>query len=150
MIRAALVAAVLSVALIVVYLGQGGGDYSVAKAPTPCERRPVPSGAGDGLTNTIQRVAFTALDTAACDLEVTRERLLLALTGEAELPRGITEQERSEAFKKGLRAAIDREARAGRIPEAISGLLRNAIDFLPIDQLIQRFFESTGGGGGFP
>ena len=147
MIRAVLAAVVVSGALVAWYLSEGGGDYDVAQPPAPCQQREAPSG-GEGLTAVIQRVAFTALDTAACDLKVSRERLLLALTGQADLPAGVTEEQRNEAFKQGLRAAVDEEEQQGTIPDAIVPLLKNGIDLLPVDQLIERFFESGGGGFG--
>jgi hypothetical protein len=144
-IRAILVAALLSVGLVAFYLDEGGGDFEVASAPGPCVQRPPEQGGGGGsdLTETGQRIALTALAGAACELRVSRERLLLSLAGQRKLPGSVTPEQRSEAFKSALRAAIDDEVRAGRLDETTAFAIRQAIEFLPIDSLVERFLQGA-------
>ena len=148
MIRAVLLAALVCAGLIAFHLDEGGGDFEVASAPGACvQRAPEPGGGSDGssLTETGQRIALTALAGAACELRVSRERLLLSLTGQRKLPAGVTPEQRTEAFTGALRSAIDEEVRAGRLDETTAFAIRQAIEFLPIDALIERFLGGAGG-----
>lgn len=133
----AVVAAVLiSVALVAGYVGLGGGDFAPSPAPDPCGR-PAAS-TDDGVSGTVERLGLTALGVAACDLGVSRERLLLSLAGEVELD--VDRERRTAAFRAGLQKAIDEEERAGRLGGTEAFLLRQAVGFLPIDQLLDRLF----------
>jgi hypothetical protein len=131
-----LAAALASVVLAGAYVVLGGGDYEPSDPPNPC-RVSAESG-GDGLTGTLERVGLNALAGAACDLGVSREQLVLAIAGEREI--GIDDERRSEAFRTGLREAIDEEERAGRIGGAQAFLLRRAVDVLPVDAVLDRLF----------
>ena len=134
--RAVLAAALASVVLAGAYVVLGGGDYEPSDQPNPC-RVSAESG-GDGLTGTLERVGLNALAGAACDLGVSREQLVLAIAGEREI--GIDDERRSEAFRTGLREAIDEEERAGRIGGAQAFGLRRAVDVLPVDAVLDRLF----------
>ena len=136
MTRALLAAAVAALVLVGAYVALGGGGYDVAKAPDPCDAR-ADAGRG-GVDGTVERLALTSLNGTACDLGVTRERLLLSLAGEADL--GIDDQRRGDAFREGLRTALDEEERAGRISPSQAFLLRQAVNFLPIEALVDRLF----------
>jgi hypothetical protein len=136
----AVVASVLaSAALVLAYVGLGGGDFEPTPPPDPCART-APEAAEGGVTGTVERLGLTALGAAACDLGVSRERLLLGLAGEAEL--GVDRERRADAFRAGLRTAIDEEERAGRLGGTEAFLLRQAVGFLPVDALLERFFRS--------
>ena len=134
--RAVLAAAVASAALVGAYLGLGGGDYEPARPPDPCQVRTVSS--ADGLTGTLERVGLNALAGTACDLGVSRERLLLALSGEREI--AVDDERRTEAFREGLRDALAEEERAGRLGGTEAFLLRTAIEALPVDAILDRLF----------
>lgn len=134
--KAMLAALVASVALVGVYLALGGGDYEPASPPDPC--RVSARSASDGLTGTLERVGLNALAGTACELGVTRERLLLALAGEREI--GISGERRTEAFRDGLREAVAEEERAGRIGGTEAFLLRGAIEALPVEAILDRLF----------
>ena len=137
---AVLAAVLASLALVLGHVGLGGGDFEPSPPPRPCERQPAASVDG-GLTGTVERVGLTALGSAACELGVSRERLLLGLAGEAELD--VDRERRTEAFRAGLQQAIDEEERAGRLGGTEAFLLRQAVGFLPVDELLERVF----GGG---
>jgi hypothetical protein len=137
--RALLVAALASLALVGTYVALGGGDFEPSRPPDPCAPRSAGADAGaGGLTGTLERVGLTALAGAACDLGVPRERLLLALSGDEDL--GIGSERRTEAFRAGLNRAIDAEEQAGRLGSAQATLLRQAIAFLPVDAVLDRLF----------
>jgi hypothetical protein len=110
-ITATAAAVLVSAALVAAYLALGGGDFEPTPAPQPCGR--VAQSVDDGLTGTVERVGLNALAATACDLGIPRERLLLGLAGEVEL--GIDAQRRTDAFRNGLRRALDEEERAGRL-----------------------------------
>jgi hypothetical protein len=88
----------------------------------------------------VERVGLNALNGAACELGISRERLVLALSGEVEPPPGLTEDERADAFREGLRKAVDEEERAGRLGGTEAFLLRGAIDIAPVEALLERVF----------
>ena len=138
-VTATAAAALVSALLVIAYVAAGGGDFEPRPAPPACGRQ-VQSVDG-GVTGTAERIGLQALTTAACDLGVTRERLLLSLTGETRLD--LDPQRRTEAFRRGLRAAIDDEQRAGRLGGTEAFLLRQAVEVLPVDALVERVF----GGG---
>jgi hypothetical protein len=138
--RALLAATVAAVALVAAYLVLGGGDFEPTRAPDACTlpAQPAPAAGGDALTGMLERVGLNALATSACDLGVTRERLLLALGGEADI--GVDGPRRTAAFRAGLGRAIDEEERAGRVSPAQAFLLRQAIAVLPMDAVLDRLF----------
>ena len=78
---APLLVAVGLVALVVVpYLALGGGSYEPTPVADPCEERAQRD--PDGVAETIEFIALSAVDNVACELEVSREDLVLALRSE--------------------------------------------------------------------
>jgi hypothetical protein len=137
-IRAVSAAAAAAVALVAGYVALGGGGYDVDHPPDPCERS-APA-VRPGVAGAAERVGLNALNGAACELGVTRERLVLILSDEVEPPPGLTDDRRNDAFRSGLRNAIDEEERAGRLGGTEAALLRAAIDIAPVDALLDRLF----------
>ena len=133
---AVLAAILASLALVLAHVGFGGGDFEPSPPPEPCGRQA--ASVDGGATGTVERVGLTALGSAACELGVSRERLLLGLAGEAELD--VDRERRAAAFRSGLEQAIDAEERAGRLGAAEAFVLRQAVSFLPIDALLDRLF----------
>ena len=116
LIAVALVAAVLGV-----QVAAGGGDYVPHRPADPCAARPVPA-IPARLEPLAERIVLLGLDSAACKLGVSRERLVLALADSRSLdPRA------PAALKAGLRDAVDRLDREGRLPK-VSQLLPEALD----------------------
>ena len=68
------------------------------------------------------QIVLLGLDSAACRLGISRERLVLALAE----PRSLNPHA-SAALKAGLRDAVDRLARQGRLPR-VSQLLPDALN----------------------
>ena len=134
--RAIVAAIAVALALVAAYVALGGGTYEVDSPPDPCGR--TARAESGGVLGTAERVGINALNATACELGVTRERLVLVLAGEVEPPAGLTEERRTEAFRTGLRRAVDEEERAGRLGGTEASILRAAIELAPVDVLLER------------
>jgi hypothetical protein len=93
-----------------------------------------------GAVGAVERVGLNALNGAACELGVSRERLLLTLTGDVRPPDALSTEERADAFRSGLREAVDDEERAGRLGGVEASVLRAAIELAPLDALLDQLF----------
>jgi hypothetical protein len=116
-----LVAVLLVAAVLGVQIAAGGGDYVPRKPADPCAARAVPP-IPPKLEPVAERIVLLGLDNAACRLGISRERLVLALAGTRSL-----DPAAPAALKAGLRDAVDRLDRAGRLPK-VSELLPEALD----------------------
>jgi hypothetical protein len=116
LIAVALVAAVLGV-----QLGAGGDDFVPRRPADPCDPRPVPPLPAQ-LEPVAERIVLLGLDRAACRLGISRERLVLTLADPGSL-----DPEVPEALEAGLRSAVDRLDREGRLPK-VSQLLPEALE----------------------
>ena len=116
-----LVAALLVAVVLGVQVAAGGGDYVPRRPADPCVRRPI-ARIAPRLEPLAERLVLLGLDRAACRLGVTRERLVLALAEPRTLDPGAP-----AALKAGLRDAVGRLDRDGRLPK-VSALLPEAIE----------------------
>jgi hypothetical protein len=114
-------AVLLVTAVLGVQVAAGGGQYVPRRPANPCVAHPVfPIPAR--LEPLAEQIVLLGLDSAACRLGISRERLVLALANARSLdPRA------PAALKTGLRAAVDRLAREGRLPR-VSQLLPQVLD----------------------
>src|SRR3954471_11944025 len=103
-----LIAVLLVVAVLGVQVAAGGGDYVPRRPADPCVRRAVPP-LRARLEPVAERIVLLGLDSAACRLGISRERLVLALADTRSLG-----PDTSAALKAGLRDAVDRLHREGR------------------------------------
>jgi len=129
-----LVALGLVAAVIVPYLTLGGGSFEPTPVADPCEPRDRRD--PDGLGETIERIALTAVDGVACELGVSREDLVLALRSEEALAafstsRGIDRAELERAITDGLVNAVDDADKAGSLPGFVAPLVRRAAEEVP-------------------
>ncbi len=116
-----LIAVLLVTAVLGVQIAAGGGQYVPRRPANPCEPRPVPP-IPARLEPLAERIVLLGLDSAACRLGISRERLVLALADTRTLdPRA------PAALKMGLRDAVDRLDREHRLPK-VSLLLPEALD----------------------
>lgn len=116
-----LIAVLLVAAVLGVQLAAGGGDYVPRRPANPCTPRPVPPIPAQ-LEPLAERIVLLGLDSAACRLGVSRERLVLAVADTRSLdPRA------PAALKAGLGDAVDRLDRERRLPK-VSRLLPEALD----------------------
>ncbi len=116
-----LVAVVLVAAVLGAQVAAGGGDYVPRGPADPCTPRAVPPIPAE-LEPVAERIVLLGLDNAACRLGVSRERLVLALADTPSL-----DPDAPAALKAGLRDAVDRLDREGRLPK-VSALLPEALE----------------------
>ena len=121
----ALALPLIAVLLVAVVLGTqvaaGGGDYVPQRPADPCAPRAIPTLPAQ-LEPVSERIVLLGLDSAACRLGISRERLVLALAD----PRSL-DPDAPAALKAGLRSAVDRLDREGRLPK-VSQLLPEALE----------------------
>jgi hypothetical protein len=114
-------AAVVVVAAVVsVQLGSGGWDYAPARSASPCSQRQV-SSVTMGLEGLTENVVLIGLDSAACRLHESRERLVLTI---ADPHRRRTVD--SNALRAGLLDAVTRLGHEHRLPK-VSALVDGAV-----------------------
>ena len=132
-------AAAVALALAGLYLAFGGGSYEPTAVADPCEPRPWHD--PEGIDEAAEQFTLSALDGAACELQVSRERLSLALaTPEAREAfadeYGLTDEQIEDAVRAGLERAIDDAEAAGALPPLAAGPLRELVASIPIEEAI--------------
>ena len=130
-----LIAVVLVVAVLGVQVAAGGGRYVPLRSANPCTPRPVPPIPAQ-LEPLAEQIVLLGLDSAACRLGVSRERLVLALA-QTRSP----DPRQSAALKAGLVDAVDRLDPQGRLPK-VSQLLPQALDQANISKLVKTIIEA--------
>lgn len=116
-----LVAVLLVAAVLGVQVAAGGGNYVPRRPANPCTARPIPP-IQPKLEPLAEQIVLLGLDSAACRLGISRERLVLSLADTRSL-----DPHAPAALKAGLRDAVDRLDHAGRLPR-VSQLLPQALD----------------------
>jgi predicted MFS family arabinose efflux permease len=137
-IGAAALGAVVAAAggLVVAEARAGAGDIGEVVEADPCAASADPY-SGDGLDPTLQRIALGALNGAACDLGVSRERLVLSLadvpgSGSVSLDRDAIES----ALEASLLRSIDDADERGSLPGLVATFLRFAARNAPIGWIV--------------
>jgi len=133
-------AIVASLVLVGAYLAAGGSSYAPAKTQNPCKHRPWRN--PEGIEQIAEQFSLSALDGAACELGVTRERLARALATPRSRERfmrryGIGDAQLARAIRAGLVRAVDDAEQAGALSPLFAGPLREAVRRIPIDQAIE-------------
>jgi hypothetical protein len=145
--RALVLAAVAaSVVLAVVYLAAGGGAYEPTPVADPCAPREWRD--PQGVEESAEQFALSALDGAACELQVSRETLAVALaTAESRADfaaeYGIEDAELEAAVRAGVTRAIDDAERAAALDPLVADGLRLAAAQLPVDEGIALIEDAT-------
>lgn len=145
-----LAAVLLMVALSGGYALAGGLDYKPSAAGDPCTPRQWPS--TNGISEITQQAALSALDGAACKLNVSSEELGLAFTSRGRLSEfqkrhGLSDAQIEDAARAGLQRAIDDGEQSGELNSLEAAVLRLAAQAAPIDRLIEyarQVLNSTG------
>jgi hypothetical protein len=133
-VRPFLVAIGIVAAVVVPYLALGGGSFEPTPVADPCEARERDN--ADGVGETIEGIALSAVDSVACELGVSREDLVLALRSEEALvafsaERGIDRGELEQAVTDGLVRAVDDAGEAGALLSIVVPLVRRAAASVP-------------------
>jgi hypothetical protein len=121
--------------LIAIELLNGALDYGEPAVADPCEPRE--AFPGEGFQASIQRIVLDGLDGAACELNTTREELVLSL--DPELGRDVEwDRETLErAVRSGLLESIDDAEARDSIGGLQAGIMREVVERAPIDWLIR-------------
>jgi hypothetical protein len=149
-----LAALAASAALVVAYLAAGGGDFEPTAVADPCAPREWRD--PEGVEEAAQQFALSALDGAACELQVSRETLAVALAtpesrAEFAAEHGIDDGELEAAVRAGVVRAIDDAERADALAPLVADGLRLVAARLPVDEgiaLIEDASELFDGAGG--
>ena len=118
-------------AVLGVQVAAGGGDYVPQRSADPCAARADPAASRRELEPVAERIVLLGLDSAACRLGVSRERLVLSLAD----PRSV-DPDAPAALKAGLRDAVDRLDREGRLPK-VSQLVPEALDQADLPGIVE-------------
>jgi len=145
--RAIAVATVAAVALVGVYLALGGASYAPAAVADPCAPRPLRD--AESFERVAEQIVLSALDGAACELGVSREAVVLAVSSRASLERftqehGGAEVELEDLIRAGLRRALDDAERANQLDATLADLLRGLVARIPIAQLLDLLEQLPG------
>jgi hypothetical protein len=132
--------AAAALALVVVYLGLGGADYTPAEVANPCSPRDWRE--PKGLQETAEQIVLSALDGAACELHVSREEIVLTFASHASLERfgrehGISQAELEELVRTGFERAVDDAERAGALNSTVAGILREVARRVPLNEVLE-------------
>jgi hypothetical protein len=145
--RAPAWAAAVAVALVAVYLALGGASYAPAEVADPCAPRDWRE--PEGVEEVAEQIALSGLDGAACELGVTRERMVLAFASRDALERfareqGISDKELEELVRTGLVRAVDDAERADALDPTVADLLRAVARRIPVDELLDLLDQLPG------
>ena len=137
----------LAVLLVGSYLAAGGASYEPASVRDPCEPREWRS--PGGIQEIAEQFSLSALDGAACELQVSRETLARALATEESRERfavryGIDDARLEEAVRSGLERAVDDAERAGALNPLVAAALREVVRRIPVDEAIELIRDSRG------
>jgi hypothetical protein len=121
-------------ALLGVELANGAVDAGALVVSNPCEPRDAYP--GEGLDAVLQRIVLDGLDGAACELETTREELVLSLAPRAGEPSRWDDETIERALRAGLVEAIDDAEERGSVNAIVAALLRQVAERAPVQWLI--------------
>ncbi|MBV9713786.1 MAG: hypothetical protein JOZ64_00265 [Solirubrobacterales bacterium] len=130
-----LIAVVLVAAVLGIQVAAGGGHYVPLRPANPCTPRPV-SPTPAQLEPLAEQIVLLGLDSAACRLGISRERLVLALAETRSL-----DPREPAALKAGLVDAVDALDRQGRLPK-VSQLLPQALDQANFPGIVKTIIEA--------
>lgn len=133
-------------AVLMPYAALGGASYEPTPVADPCEQRAWRS-PGD-VEAVLEQVVLSALDGAACTLDVSREELVLALRSDGSLDafadeQGISREDAEKAVREGLDRAVDDAEQAGALPGFTASLVRRVTENLP-PRLLLELLERLG------
>ena len=129
--------AVAGVGLVAVTVSNGA-DTGEFVAEDPCTAAP-DQFPGDGLDASVQRIALSALNGAACELGISREELVLSLEPRSGVDVEWDRDTIAQALKDGVSRAVRDADERDTLPGWVAGPLRWTIDHAPfswfLDQL---------------
>jgi hypothetical protein len=138
---------VVSLLLVGAYLAAGGSSYTPEKTQNPCDPRPWTN--PQSLGQIANQFSISALDGAACQLGVTREKLAQALATPEARERfakryGIDDEKLTKAIRAGLLRAVDDAEENGALSPLIGVPLRETVKRIPLEQAIEIMRNARG------
>ena len=124
-----------AVVLVAVELSQGALDYGASKVADPCVPREAFS--GSGIDATVQRIVLDGLDGAACELDTTREELVLSIDPDVGRDVEWDRETLEQAIRSGIDEAIADAEERGDIGSLEARLIREVIERAPLDWLLE-------------
>ncbi|HET7119662.1 MAG TPA: hypothetical protein VFI17_00260 [Solirubrobacterales bacterium] len=129
-----------SLLLVGAYLAAGGSSYTPEKTQNPCEPRPWTN--PQSLGQIANQFSISALDGAACQLGVSREKLAQALASPEARERfakryGIDDEKLTKAIRAGLLRAVDDAEENGALSPLLGVPLRQTLQRIPLEQAIE-------------
>jgi hypothetical protein len=119
-------------------VARGAADVGQFVAEDPCTADPDPY-PGDGLDASVQRIALSTLNGAACELGTTRERLVLSLDERSGYDDVEWDDDTLEtALRAGAHRAIDDANDRDAIPGWAAAALGFVVDRAPVGWLLER------------
>jgi hypothetical protein len=146
-------ATLASTILVIAYLAAGGASYEPTPVRDPCQPREWRS--PDSLQEVAEQFTLSALDGAACELRVSRERLARALATQEARERfarshGIDDAQLERAVRSGLVRAIADAEEAGALSPLVATPLRELAERLPVEAVIELINDARPLFEGFP
>jgi AcrR family transcriptional regulator len=128
-----------ALALVAAYLALGGASYAPAKVADPCATRDWRE--PQGLAEVGEQIVLSGLDGVACELDVSREEMVLALANRDSRERfarkhGISDERLEQLVRDGLMRAIDDAVQADALNPTIADILRGLVRTIPVDELV--------------
>jgi MFS family permease len=132
---------VLVVVLVAAEFRAGARDYGTREYVAPCDAPEDPFPRGSGIDGTLQRIALSAINGAACELGTGREELILSLERRSGFGPEVTWTEAAleDALRAGLVRAIDDADERDTLPGLAARALRFVAERAPIDWILGRF-----------
>lgn len=124
----------LVAAVLLPYLALGGASFEPTPVADPCQVRDWRD-PGD-VDEVLEQIVLSALDGAACVLDVSREDLVLAVQNEESLDafaedNGISRADAEQAVRDGLLRAVEDAEEAGAIGGIVATLARRMAESVP-------------------
>jgi MFS family permease len=131
---------VLVAGLIAAEFRAGARDYGTREYVAPCDAPEDPFPQGDGVDGTLQRIALSAINGAACELGTGREELILSLERRSGFGPEVTWTQATleDALQAGLVRAIDDADERDTLPGLVARGLRIVAERAPIDWILGR------------
>jgi MFS family permease len=140
--------ALLAVGLVGAEVSAGANDYGRYAESRPCDAIPIPATPpidapadpypGSNVDALVQRVAYGALNGAACELGMSRERFVLALAGQPGFDTVRWDSPTVErAVRAGVERAVDDADTRGDLPGWLARLVGATVSRMPIGKILE-------------
>ena len=128
----------VGVAVPMTAVAAGANDFGAVALDDPCAAPPDPF-PGSGFDAAAQRAVLSGLNGAACELDVSREELVLSLEPRSGVEVEWDRDTIQDALRSGVDRAIDDADQRGTLPGLVAGPLRWMVARAPISWFLEQF-----------